>query len=98
MAVLSKKFSFWIMYDCIIAASALILFVLLYRGYQWTILAIGLMLIATSFLKIILLTLVYYSGLSIPSAVFSILYIVFGFYFLQSRDVRTFVKSRETIK
>ena len=94
-ALITNRFSPLMLVDLVFIVTTLTFFAMVYRGYEWATIPIGLIVIISSLVKIIFLIKTYSLSISFFFGVFgSILYIVFGIYLIKSRDVLAFIKNR----
>ena len=81
--------------DIFIVTTLFIFFALIYRGKLWAIIPIGIFIVFSGFLNLVLAFFTYSTdALYLRRAIFGILYIGFGFYFIKSKDVLAFVKNK----
>jgi hypothetical protein len=94
--MVSRSISLFMIFDFLIVMSTLILFAFVYRGHQWAVIAVGLVLIIANLAELVIVfRMLSITFMSIAVAFFRVLWIVFGIYLMGSRDVLAFVKTRQ---
>jgi hypothetical protein len=96
LMMMSGKYSLFMIFDFLIVMSTLILFAFVYRGHQWAVTTLGLVLVITNLVEIVaIFTMLSISNITFAVGFIRVLWIAFGIYLNRSSDVFAFVKARE---